>query len=237
MQTKWLFPLALLLSACAAEPTFVQLPEAMSEKTERIYYATLRNRTENSDIFGADRAPTPSYGKLDVSIPISHKVGAIEWPDRNPDPDQHFFVTRHAEFAKTMDFRAQIRSQPGPVTLFVHGYNTSFPEAVFRHAQIAHDHELKGDQIQFSWPSSGVPSGYLYDRDSVLAARDTLADLITKLTNDQPGQLTIVGHSMGSLLVMEALRQIGLSNEGSTLTRLNRVILISPDVDEAAFMT
>lgn len=237
MKAIWTVLFLVFLAACAAEPTFVQLPyEVPSAKTERIYYATMRNRVESSDIFGPDRAETLSFGQLDVSIPPSHKVGAIEWPDRKPDSARHFVVTRHASFSGSAGFRSQVEKQPGPVTLFVHGYNTSFPEAVFRHAQIAHDYELKGTQIQFSWPSSGVPSGYLYDRDSVLAARDTLSKLIVDLASDQPGQLTIVGHSMGGFLVMEALRQLGLTAEAGTLARLNRVILISPDVDEAAFM-
>ena len=59
--------------------------------------------------------------------------------------------------------------------LFVHGYNNNFSEAIYRHAQIAWDYEMRGPQIHFAWPSAADPLEYTYDRDSVLIARDALA--------------------------------------------------------------
>lgn len=115
--------------------------------------------------------------------------------------------------------------------LFVHGYNTNFAEGVYRHAQIAWDYALSGPQIHFAWASAAEPFGYTYDRDSALIARDDLADLIAGLVREPGLRLSLVGHSMGSFLVMEALRQIAVRGNSTRPDKLAGVTLISPDID------
>ena len=127
-------------------------------------------------------------------------------------------------------------STPGQeAVVFVHGYNNGFAKAAYRHAQVAWDYELKGPQIHFSWSSAANPFEYTYDRDSVLIARDALATLLRRLLREDGLRVSLVGHSMGGLLIMETLRQIALSGDRALLDRLSATTLISPDIDMDLF--
>ena len=135
---------------------------------------------------------------------------------------------------------AFLRDLPRPggrpdVVLFVHGFNVNNAEAVYRLAQIAHDYETDDPVISFSWPSAGDPRGYVYDRDSVIFARDDLESLLLGLSREKR-RVLIIAHSMGSQLVMETLRQISISGKGRALTSIMGVALISPDIDEDVFL-
>ena len=48
-------------------------------------------------------------------------------------------------------------------------------------------------------------------------------------------RVSVVGHSMGGLLIMETLRQIALSGDRALLDRLSATTLISPDIDMDLF--
>ncbi|WP_300063949.1 alpha/beta fold hydrolase [uncultured Roseobacter sp.] len=178
-----------------------------------------------------------TFGELVVSIPPGHVSGQVEWPTRRPDPARHFAVQSNGGFSSMRRMQSEISKGRGPVTLFVHGYNNTFTEAAFRHAQIAHDLNLTGDQVMFSWASLGVPPGYLYDRDSALQARRPLADLIADLASDSANEVVLVAHSMGAFLTMEALRELSNSGRSDVLRRINRIMLISPDINEAVFLS
>ena len=119
--------------------------------------------------------------------------------------------------------------------LYVHGYNNTLSEAMYRLAQIRTDFEVSMPAMLFSWPSAGDPRGYVYDRDSVLFARDDLVALMERLTAGPGDRVFILAHSMGSQLVMEALRQIALSGDRRALARLSGVVLMSPDIDPDVF--
>ncbi|MBY6115468.1 alpha/beta fold hydrolase [Mameliella alba] len=188
--------------------------------------------------FGAERDTELRYGRLDISIPPVHQPGQIEWPRHDPpDPAPHF-VTRSGErYANQYAFLRDI-PRVGPaqdVVLFVHGFNVNNAEAVYRLAQIAHDYETDVPVISFSWPSAGDARGYVYDRDSVIFARDDLESLLTGLAADGR-RILIVAHSMGGQLVMETLRQMSISGKGGALRQLSGVALISPDIDEDVFL-
>jgi esterase/lipase superfamily enzyme len=49
------------------------------------------------------------------------------------------------------------------------------------------------------------------------------------------GDILLVGHSMGGMLTMEALRQLRAAGKNQVLARLNRVVLAAPDIDAQAF--
>ena len=63
----------------------------------------------------------------------------------------------------------------GQALIFVHGFNVSFDNALFRAAQIAYDLNFDGPGVSFSWPSRGQAGTlgsilairhYPYDRES-----------------------------------------------------------------------
>ncbi len=75
----------------------------------------------------------------------------------------------------------------------------------------------------------------MYDRDSVLFARDDLVKLIRDLTTGTNRTVASTGHSMGAQLTMEALRQIAISGDRHLLSKIAGVILVAPDIDPDIF--
>jgi esterase/lipase superfamily enzyme len=225
------------LSGCGARGRFAIAPRGGGAGVQPLLVATTRRGDPAPLAYGSDRAEGLDVARLDVSVPRAHAPGEIEWPPgSDPDPARHFALVG-AEILP--DLAALIRAARrgagrgpgGDAVLFVHGYNNTFAEGVYRHAQIAWDYGMTGPQIHFAWASAGDPLDYSHDRDSVLIARDALARVIRGLLRDGPPRTTVVGHSMGGLLVMEALRQISLEGDGALLAGLAGVTLISPDID------
>lgn len=206
------------------------------DRTQTLLVATTRAANPAPIAYGAARSETLDFARLAISIPPNHKAGRVEWP-RGPqtDPARHFALVGAAMFKDIEAFTAALRrtaaDSNGDAVLFVHGYNTTFAEGVYRHAQIAWDYGLKGPQIHFAWASAAHTLGYTYDRDSALIARDGLVAILLRLLREDRLRLTLVGHSMGGFLVMEALRQIALQGRRATLQRLAGVTLIAPDID------
>ncbi|WP_163284658.1 alpha/beta hydrolase, partial [Enterobacter hormaechei] len=58
---------------------------------------------------------------------------------------------------------ADIAARGGRVIVFVHGYNTSFDDAVYRLAQIVNDSNYPGTPVLFSWASGASTTSYVYD--------------------------------------------------------------------------
>ncbi len=115
--------------------------------------------------------------------------------------------------------------------VFVHGYNTRFDEAVFRLAQIVHDSGAPVTPVLFSWPSWGALSAYPYDRESAAFSRDALEELLARLAKDPSvTQVSVLAHSMGGWLTMEALRQMSIRQRGVP-AKIGTVMLAAPDID------
>lgn len=232
------------LAACTPRGTLqsVLSPGGIVGETEvqPVFVASNRAPLAGSGIqFGPQRADNVYYSRLNISIPPVHQTGYIEWPGEDvPDPAQHF-VLAGAESYRTFSAldREMARAKGGQreVIVFVHGYNVKHAEAAYRLAQIAHDFQANVPVLSFSWPSEGEARGYAYDRDSVIFSRDALETLLMDLTRDGR-KVLLVGHSMGSQLVMETLRQMSIGGRGATLRRLSGVALISPDIDPDVFV-
>lgn len=177
------------------------------------------------------------YERVDVLIPHSHRLGQIEWPGSlfKIDP---FTVTNHVVFNDSGLFNAAVsnRASATETLVFVHGYNTSTAEAVLRLAQIKSDfQQTNTPSVAFAWPSASDPLAYAHDRDSVLYARDDLVELLDGLARGNERNIAIIGHSMGALLTMEALRQIALENRDQLAKRITWLALVSPDIDPDVF--
>lgn len=236
MTRHFIYLLVLMTAACTAEPTLAPVhPATASAQTETVYFMTTRAAAGDDTLFSDLRAFAPSFGAVVVGIPPMHQVGQVEVTDGTPDPTRHFHRAGLTDYDDLGAFADAITGDAGPVMIYVHGYNNTFAESIFRYAQIAHDAELPGKAVQFAWASKGDANGYIYDRDSALAARDDLADLLmeTARRTDQP--IMLVAHSMGSLLAMEALLHLSVSGDQRTLGKVTEVMLLSPDLDADVF--
>ncbi|WP_212522920.1 alpha/beta fold hydrolase [Actibacterium sp. MT2.3-13A] len=230
------------LAACTPRPDIAVSPAAAQVGTEVPVYVGTTRRPGGDAIFQSARGSQISYARIDVSIPPGHQPGQIEMTARAPDPAQHFMASHVAPQAGADAFRAELagalaRRSPAnrEVLIYVHGFNNTFADGVFRTAQIGHDFDMPGVMVHYSWPSSGRPLGYAYDRDSVLFARDGLVALIEEVNRAGARRVLLVGHSLGAHLSMEALRQLSLKRGGSVAPLVDGVILISPDIDVDVF--
>ena len=242
MRSFYFLGLFVLVVACADRTYTPTVPEALAiGKNSTIFAATSRAKEEDGT-YGYRRSEKLSLLELTVSIPPSHTPGELRFGYSNPDPETEFTMADRKEFADVADLKSrlaqelrQLPPEQREVTIFVHGYNATQAETAFRAAQLENDLELPGPTVIYSWPSRGKPLGYVYDNDSMLFARDGLETLIRETRDLQVDRLMIVAHSMGSVLTMEALRQIEIETPGWAARALGGVILISPDIDVEVF--
>jgi esterase/lipase superfamily enzyme len=234
--------LLLILTGCAQRTEFRVLSQPGSGQTERVYVSTLRGVSDTEE-FSAERLRAPRYLSLDVSVPPDRAPGEIT-PQRGKtlDPSKQFFFQAREDFASRAAFRSalsrEMQSRPADkryAVIFVHGYNTSFPDGVLRLSQMSHDFELGGVAMHYAWPSRASAFGYQYDRDSTLIAREGLENLIADASASGAREVILLAHSMGAFLTMEALQQMELSQRGAVRRSVNAVVLISPDIDVEVF--
>ena len=233
----------LVIAGCAGRDKMSFAPgSAGSLNTQSVFVVTNRQKDGAEDVYSGKRAETLSYNEYAISIPASHKPGKIEWAQGKPDARANFVTVGRADFADSAGFQTAInnavsgKAEAGrEVTVFVHGYNTSYSEGVYRLAQIKNDFHLPGIAVNFSWPSAAETRYYVYDRDSIALSRDGLESLLVDLAKTDVSKITLVGHSMGSYLTMEALRQLSIDKERNTQKKLGPVVLLSPDIDVEVF--
>ena len=109
------------------------------------------------------------------------------------------------------EFISQIRnkiedSNEKDILIFIHGFNVEFNEAIYRTAQLGYDLCFRRAVNAFAWPSQGTFSGYLADMDTAKNSALFLKEFIKKLiTQTQAQKLHIIAHSMGNVVLTEAL--------------------------------
>lgn len=241
---RWLsLAFFLMLAACAVreEVDFVQGP-APGAAWRPVLVATTRAPDADLGVPGHLRADEVSFGRYVVSIPPRREPGAIprQRNRQRADPERHFMLAESRQL-QPMSFEAAIRAelmeQPPAereVTIFIHGFNTTFIEGVYRTAQLDHDLRLPGVIAHYSWPSLGAPLAYAHDRDSALFARDGLIEMIHRAQAAGPNRIILIAHSMGSHVLMESLRQMALARDPA-MAAIGGVILIAPDLDVELF--
>lgn len=202
--------------------------------------------------YGSERGRRLALGTVDVTVPLDHQISperpwAIKIPyfdvkvyEEKEDPRKHFTISKIDRLppdalAKSARERAQSAQRfAGQALLFIHGYNTSFDNAVYRAAQIAFDIKFDGPVFVYSWPSGGGIASYTYDRESSSQSEPYLRQFLDEvLKTVDPGQLSIIAHSMGAQPLLRALSDMKRSSGDSALIRA--LILASPDSDRDSF--
>ena len=236
--------LVLLVAACAPRGAMTLDPAARGVGAEQvIFVGTNRLPVAGNVRFGGGRDETERFRRYTLSVPPDRAPGTLTWPraGAQPDPRRHFIALDERIYPDATGFRAGLaeamrvnRRGQREVVVFVHGFNTNYAEGVYRVAQLAHDLQFPGTTVHFSWPSRGDALGYVYDRDSALAARDRLESLLSEIAAAGADRILICAHSMGSALSMEALRQGRLADR-PFMRRVQGVVLMSPDIDVDVF--
>jgi esterase/lipase superfamily enzyme len=235
----------LLLAGCAARGTIAVDPGAASVgSVETIYIASSRKPGPTSVDYLREAGTGLSFSRMDVSVPPIRRLGTVSFPDpEHPNPERDFLTIDGARFADRAAFiravNAAVAAQPRgqrEAFLFVHGFNTNFAEGLYRQAQMRHDFGAPGVSVHYSWPSAARARSYATDREAVLQARDDLEELIDLLSRTNVSRIVIAGHSMGAMLVMEALRQKAIRNQPGGFSKIQAVLLMAPDIDVGVFL-
>jgi esterase/lipase superfamily enzyme len=126
-------------------------------------------------------------------------------------------------------------SGPREMLIYVHGFNQTFETATLDAARLSDGIGFRGETMVFSWPSKASLLDYGYDRDSAMWSRDALERVLSGLMSPEVSRLHIVAHSIGTMLTMEALRQLYAHQGDNVADRLGAVVFASPDIDMDVF--
>lgn len=237
-----------LLAGCAGRPKDVLLPVDVStpvpgSSTVDMAVATTRQRSQSpGEMFTGERGRAIDFANIVVSVPPDavRKKGDVQWPKKLPGNPATDFVTVKAEDmdlaqAKAWFNRKIKATKQRQALVFIHGFNNRFEDAVYRFAQIVHDSDADVVPILFTWPSRGSVLAYGYDRESTNYSRDAL-ELLLKALADDPNvdEVSILAHSMGNWVALEALRQMAIRDKRVS-PKIKNVMLAAPDVDVDVF--
>lgn len=122
------------------------------------------------------------------------------------------------------------------VLVYVHGFRQTFETAALDAAQLADGIKFRGQTMVFSWPSKAGLFDYAYDRESAMWSRDDFERVLNSVAaSPAAGRVHIVAHSMGTMLTLEALRQLYARSGDGIADKIGAVVFASPDIDMDVF--
>ncbi|GAA5099248.1 alpha/beta hydrolase [Bartonella acomydis] len=208
-----------------------------------VYVATSRMMQNNyAQPYGAERSNKVHYNRVDVGIPQQHVKGMVETNAYRPSHDKYFSAVALQKYKNKEQFKQQLNNDLAKkpkgkreIFLFIHGYNNNFADGTFRTAQFAYDYSLNVVTLHYSWPSAGSVPLYIYDRDSANFARDGLIELLTLISETNADQISVIAHSMGNFVIMEAFRTLALQGKYKPIRRITSFLMAAPDIDVDVF--
>lgn len=236
----------LLLAACTPRGAISIYPDAADiGSVQPILVGTLRSPTSSAEAFSATRSETLAFAGFEVSVPPDREPGTVTFPrGQTPNPRTDFLTVSgerlDSEAALIARVNAELRGRSAgdrEVIVLVHGFNTNFPESLYRLAQMRDDLQVPALPILYAWPSAANVRAYGLDRETALFARDGLDQLLTALARSEARRIIVVGHSMGALIVMDTMRQMAMRGAPRVFDKLASIILLSPDLDIGLFRT
>ncbi|WP_414692845.1 alpha/beta hydrolase [Pararhizobium sp.] len=245
-QVTLVLPLVIALSGCGGHAKGVMQPVALAAEPQGgavvdMLVATSRRPSDDpATLFSGERSVQPSITDVAVSIPSDtvRASGTVQWPKKlPPDPATDFTVVRVQPLSTVEQGHDWVRrhSKGGHAMVFIHGFNNTYEDSVFRFAQIVHDSGADVTPVLFTWPSRAKVFDYNYDKESTNYSRTTLERTLKALVEDKNiKDITILAHSMGTWLAMESIRQMAI-REGGLPKKIENVILASPDIDVDVF--
>jgi pimeloyl-ACP methyl ester carboxylesterase len=217
-----------------------------NQNSIKFLFATTRKLDGRS--FGYDRAGM-TFGAVNVHVPDDHKMGQIELPgtkgwssfkyQEKLDLVKHFAISQLGVISQA-DWSDSIRSSKlHEALIFVHGFNTTFDDSVYRTAQIMWDLRYQGVPILFAWPSWGgatnvaaLARSYKHDHDSALTESDAFDGFIHTLHALGIDKIHLLVHSMGNFLVLNSLRDERAAKQP---VKVGQWILAAPDLRSVSF--
>ncbi|WP_051056086.1 alpha/beta hydrolase [Cylindrospermum stagnale] len=218
-----------------------------------VFFATDRkqkDKTSPKKLYGGKRNQTGDleFGLATVSIPHDHRMGNLERPklwtfERSEDPTRHVMLLDVKTFGQDKfltDLRESLKklkkSDAPDLLVFIHGYNTSFKDAVRRTAQITYDLKFPGQAILYSWPSEANFLHYTTDENNIEWTIPHLEKfLLLLLTATNARAVNAIAHSMGNRALARAINNLDRSQLPQEAAILRHIVFAAPDIDADTF--
>lgn len=220
-----------------------------------VFYGTDRkpDSTEVRIKYGYERGQKLHLGLAQVTVPKIHEVPNVErpwvltipftdfeWQLVTEDPKNHFTMktitalTREEFLTKVREQLARSRAFGNHALIFIHGYNTSFDNAVYRTAQIAYDLDFDGAAFVYSWPSRGRTESYGNDLPRAKQAEPYLEDFLNLVIKETGAKtVSVIAHSMGHIPLLPVLERLRKATPDGVA--ISQVIFAAPDEDRDSF--
>ena len=119
---------------------------------------------------------TGERSKLSYFISDSDRLDVLRnWREISADKFRSALRAAADRFPSLPEERQQ---QQKHLTIFIHGYNTSFDDALRRAGQISYDLRFGGATYVFSWPAS---NNYFADYDTARKSIDNFHDFLVRI--------------------------------------------------------
>jgi esterase/lipase superfamily enzyme len=119
-----------------------------------------------------------------------------------------------------------------PVVFFLHGYNTSFEQALHQTRKLSAEIGGSVTLALWSWASLGLKSGYLADLDHIQLGMHSATRFLNSLTPDvRVGQFQVLSHSMGGNLAMHFASEAKKNG-----LQLSNLIFVAADIERRKFI-
>ena len=196
-------------------------------------------RAERRQAYALRAGPTKQLGSFDPKL---HHLQPCSGGVQLASEAVSDFMVQQRNFQGLLTDRLAGSPQKD-VYIFVHGYNNSFDDSLFRAAEVWHFLGRTGVPVVYSWPA-GYPGirGYAYDRES---GEFTVFHLkyFLQMVASTPGveRIHIVAHSRGTDVAITALRELHIAYKAAGKStqdelKLENLVLAAPDLDEDVFM-
>lgn len=217
-----------------------QQPTGFVERV--VFFGTDRAPAKEPVYYGTDRSDL-HLGYCVVTVPEKRKTGTIPRPGlwRSEDRERHYILhsvneQTEAEFIEQLRHTVQQDSDKQAL-VFVHGFNVTFVDAVYRTAQIAADLDFAGAAAVFSWPSASELSrkGYVFDMEQADYAVAHLPAFLRLIANNSDASTVhVIAHSMGNRLLTNAIRMALIHDKPAI--KFCELMLTAPDIDADIFV-
>jgi esterase/lipase superfamily enzyme len=212
----------------------------------------ITNRNQQDDSFGFDLDKL-TYWTFD---PAQKKDADItlrsSWTQLSSDEFKNALIAIAGKFPHPADTAPEKQKH---LTLFIHGFDNKWQDAVTRNNTIAKrlfdGPDSLGEMISFDWPSKGSLLGYLPDRAEARETGNDLTAVLSELYDWMLGKqvaaaenlddacrakTSIIAHSMGNYALEYAMNALWTrKNRPLLVSLMQEVIMVAADVDNDIF--
>ncbi len=199
----------------------------------------------------------PNLARLSLWTSDASSVDDLQnlekWERKDNRSFKRLLIDATDEFPQILDLDQHEHQKH--VTLFVHGYNNDWQDAVARYRKLCDDlyegEDGLGVCILFTWPSDGMVTNYLPDRVDARRAAPDLAEVLSEfydwLIRQQAegaanpekscrAKTSVIAHSMGNYVLQKAMQQAWTrKNQPALVSLVNQLLMVAADVDNDIF--